>query len=385
MLEILLTAIVAFIVAFLAIPVVILIADKKKLYDIPDERKLHTHAIASLGGVGVFIGFLFAGLLCTNLTQSPEVRYFYAAAVLVFFIGLKDDIIALSATKKFVAQILAAAIIVHLGGIRIENMYGILGIGPLDAMIGVPLTYFVIILIINAYNLIDGIDGLSGSLGLMASLLFGTYFYLAKMHPYAAFSFSLSAALVGFLIFNYHPAKIFMGDSGSLLIGMVVSVLVLKFINVASDPAAALPIPSAVAVGISILIVPLVDTIRVFGNRIMRGRSPFSPDRNHVHHLLIDRGLGHSAVTLICVSSNILLVLVTYLTRSLGNTFLIIALFGTAFIALGMLYYTLPKRKLVIHRRYIINQARQQQKLANAKHSKVINIQTKETIQEQVH
>lgn len=385
MLEILLTAAVAFIVAFLAIPVVILIADKKKLYDIPDERKLHTHAIASLGGVGVFIGFLFAGLLCTNLTLSPEVRYFYAAAVLVFFIGLKDDIIALSATKKFVAQILAAAIIIHLGEIRIDNMHGVLGMGQLDAMIGVPLTYFVIILIINAYNLIDGIDGLSGSLGLMATLLFGTYFYLAHMHAYAAFSFSLSAALVGFLIFNYHPAKIFMGDSGSLLIGMIVSVLVLKFINVASDPATVLPIPSAVAVGISILIVPLVDTIRVFGNRILRGRSPFSPDRNHVHHLLIDRGLGHSAVTLICVSANILLVLITYLTRSFGNTFLIIALFATAFTALGILYYTLPKRKLVIHRRYILNQTRQQQKLANAAHSKVINIQTKEAVQEQAH
>ncbi|MBZ4188814.1 glycosyltransferase family 4 protein [Niabella beijingensis] len=384
MLEILVTAVVAFTVAFLAIPVVMLIADKKKLYDIPDERKLHTHAIASLGGVGVFIGFLFAGLLCLNFTNTPEIRYFFAAATLTFFIGLKDDLIALSATKKFVAQIIAAAIIIHLGGIRLESMHGFLGMETLDPMYGVPLTYFTIILIINAYNLIDGIDGLSGSLGLMATLLFGTYFLLAKMYPYAGFSFALSAALMAFLIFNYHPAKIFMGDSGSLLVGMVVSILVLKFIDVASQPGAALPITSAVAVGVSVLIVPLVDTIRVFGNRILRGRSPFSPDRNHVHHLLLDRGLGHSTVTLICVSANISLILITYLTRNFGNTALIIALFGTSFLALAFLYYTLPKRKLVIHRRYVVNQNRQQRAAPSAQ-SKVINLQTKEKVQDKVH
>lgn len=386
MLEILLIAPVAFIVAFLAIPVVILIADKKKLYDLPDERKLHTHAIASLGGVGVYVAFIFSGLLCINFTEAPEIRYFFAAATLIFFIGFKDDIIALSATKKFVAQIMAAAIIIHLGGVRIESMYGVLGIETLDPMFGVPLTYFVIVLIINAYNLIDGIDGLSGSLGLMMSLLFGTYFLLAGMHAYAAFSYALSAALVAFLIFNYHPAKIFMGDSGSLLIGVVASILVLKFINVASQPDALLPITSAVAIGISVLIVPLIDTIRVFGNRIVRGRSPFSPDRNHVHHLLLDRGLSHSMVTLICVSSNIVLVLITYLTRSLGNTFLILALFGTSFAAITVLFYTLPKRKMVIHRRYIVNQNRiKQQKLSASGHSKIINLQTKEQVQEHVH
>ncbi|WP_300602903.1 MraY family glycosyltransferase [Niabella sp.] len=360
-----------------------LIADKKKLYDIPDERKLHTHAIASLGGVGVFVGFLFAGLLCINFSNAPEMRYFLAAATLTFFIGLKDDIIALSATKKFVAQIIAAAIIIHLGGVRLESMHGVLGMETLDPMYGVPLTYFTIILIINAYNLIDGIDGLSGSLGLMATLLFGTYFLLAKMYPYAAFSFSLSAALMAFLIFNYHPAKIFLGDSGSLLVGMVVSILVLKFIHVASEPGAALPITSAVAVGVSVLIVPLVDTIRVFGNRILRGRSPFSPDRNHVHHLLLDRGLGHSTVTLICVTANISLILITYLSRNFGNTALILALFGTAFVALAILYYTLPKRKLVIHRRYVVNQANKE-RLSAPSQSKVINLQTKEKIQDRI-
>ena len=375
MLEILITAIISFIVAFIAIPVVILIADKKKLYDIPDERKLHTHAIASLGGIGIFLGFIFSTLLSINFAQHTDFQYFYASAFIIFFIGLKDDIIALSATKKFVAQIIAAAIIIHLGGIKIESLYGIAGINELPDTYGTPLTYVTIILIINAYNLIDGIDGLAGSLGLMASLLLGTYFYFAGMYAYSAFSLALSGSLMAFLIFNYHPAKIFMGDSGSLLIGMTLSILVLKFISVASVPTAAFPVESAVGVGIAILIVPLVDTIRVFSIRMLKGRSPFSPDRNHIHHLLIDRDFGHSSVTFICVVSNIILISIAYSFRFLGNFIVVSILFALAFVIMGLLYFTLPKRKMVIHRQYVLNQKR------NEKHtSKVINLNTKEAI-----
>lgn len=375
MLEVLITAIISFIVAFLAIPVVIHIANKKKLFDVPDERKLHTHAIASLGGVGIFLGFMFSSMLMINMTANPEFKFFLSATFMLFFVGLKDDLVLLSATKKLIVQILVAAIIIHLGGIRIESLYGIAGLEALDPMIGIPLTYVTIILIINAYNLIDGVDGLAGSLGLMFSLLLGTYFYFAGMYAYSAFSFSLSAALLAFLIFNFNPAKIFMGDSGSLVVGMIASILVLKFINVASSPNAVIPVTSAVAIGISLLIIPLVDTIRVFAVRMFNGRSPFSPDRNHVHHLILDRGNTHSSVTLLCVSANIILIMATYLLRGLGNTVLIIGLFTICFSILGYLYFTLPKRKMVIHRRFIINRAREQEMKTR---SKVIDLNTKE-------
>ncbi|MFV0606955.1 MAG: glycosyltransferase family 4 protein [Niabella sp.] len=378
MLEILITAIISFVVAFLAIPVVIQIADKKKLYDIPDERKLHSHAIASLGGIGIFLGFAFSSLLTLNIASHQEFQYFLAASFIIFFIGLKDDLVLLSATKKFIAQIAAAAIIIHLGGIQIESFYGLGGMEELDSMIGIPLTYITIILIMNAFNLIDGIDGLAGSLGLIVTLLGGTYFYFSNMFDYAAFSFAMAASLLAFLIFNFNPAKIFMGDSGSLLIGTIASILVLKFINVAGSPQAALPIASALAIGISAIIIPLVDTIRVFAIRIVKGRSPFSPDRNHVHHLLLDKGLGHSTVTITCVAATILLVITTYLTRFFGNTFLVIALFGTCFITLGYLYFTLPKRKMVIHRQYLVNKAREERLRTQ---SKVINLTTKEEMQ----
>ncbi len=379
MLEILFTAITSFIVVSVAMPVVIYIADRKKLYDVPDERKLHTHAIASLGGVGIFLGFMFSCMLVLDIQNNPEFKYFLSAAFMIFFIGLKDDLVLISATKKFIAQIIVAAIIIHLGGIRIESFHGIFGIDSVDASIGVPLSYITIILIINAYNLIDGIDGLSGSLGLMFSLLLGTYFYFSGMYTYAAFAYSFSTALLGFLIFNYHPAKIFMGDSGSLLVGMVASILVLKFINVASSPTAVIPITSAVAIGISLLIIPLADTIRVFTVRMFNRRSPFSPDRNHVHHLLLDRGLGHSTVTLICVSANILIIMLTYWFRFLGDAILITSLFALCFAVMGYLHFTLPVRRMVINRRFIINRTLQQQQMKTR--SKVIDLNTKEELQ----
>lgn len=352
MLDVLLTASVSFIITFLAIPVVLQIADKKKLYDIPDERKVHTHAVASLGGVGIFGGFLLASLLSIQGYLNPEFQYFFAAALVIFFLGLKDDLIVLSASKKFIGQMVAASILIHLGDIRLDSMHGLFGFDALPEGFALALTYFTIIVIINSFNLIDGIDGLAASLGTLTMLIFGTYFYMIDYQAYALLAYSLAGSLVAFLIFNHHPAKIFMGDSGSLMIGLVNSILVIKFINVASDASVVVPIQSAAAVGISILIVPLFDTLRVFAIRIFNGRSPFTPDRNHIHHMLLSKGLGHAAVTLICVSANITFVALAYAGRSLGSTYLLLLMCAIGFAAIGLLYYSSQRRKqLVVTRR----------------------------------
>src|SRR5690606_20623805 len=205
-----------------------------------------------------------------------------------------DDLVVLSASKKFIGQVVAASIIIHLGGIRLDSMYGLFGFDDVPEAFSLAMTYLTIIVVINSFNLIDGIDGLAASLGIMTMLVFGTYFFMAGYQAYALLAYSLCGSLVAFLIFNHHPAKIFMGDSGSLMIGLINSILVIKFINVASDSSVVVPIASAAAVGISILIVPLVDTLRVFGIRIFKGRSPFSPDRNHIHHMLLSKGLSHA-------------------------------------------------------------------------------------------
>ena len=208
--------------------------------------------------------------------------------------------------------------------------------------------YLTIIVVINSFNLIDGIDGLASSLGILTMLVFGTYFFAIDQQAYALLAFALAGSLVAFLIFNHHPAKIFMGDSGSLMIGLVNSILVIKFINTAGSPAVSIPIGSAAAIGFSILIVPLLDTLRVFGIRILKGRSPFTPDRNHVHHLLLDRGLNHAAVTFTCVGINVFFIVLAYLGRSLGPTYLLLIIISLAFTGLGLLYYQKPRRTMVI-------------------------------------
>lgn len=349
MLDILLTASVAFIITFLAIPVILQVAEQKKLYDIPDERKIHTRQVASLGGVGIFGGFLLASLLSIQGYLNPEFQYFFAAALVIFFLGFKDDLMILSATKKFIGQIIAASILIHLGGIRLDSMHGLLGFNELPEAFSLALSYLTIIVVINSFNLIDGVDGLAAGLGILSMVVFGSYFFTIDFQAYALLAFAMAGSLIAFIIFNHFPARIFMGDSGSLMIGLVNAILVIKFINVADAPFVSLQIPAAVAVGFAVLIVPLLDTLRVFSIRILNGRSPFTPDRNHVHHLLLDRGFGHAAVTAICVGLNIALIGLAWLGRGMSSNYLLLILLILAFSGLGFLYYKNSRqRRLVV-------------------------------------
>jgi UDP-GlcNAc:undecaprenyl-phosphate/decaprenyl-phosphate GlcNAc-1-phosphate transferase len=345
MLDVLLTGSVSFIITFLSIPVVMRVAEQKKLFDVPDARKLHTKPIASLGGVGIFCGFFMSALLSISNQVNPEFQYFLAAAIVIFFLGIKDDILVITPFKKFLGQVMAAAIVIHLGHVRIDSMYGFMGINELPEAFSLGISYVTIILIINAYNLIDGVDGLAGTLGLLTMSVFGSYFYLAHMPAYSLLSFAMGGSLLAFLIFNYNPAKIFMGDSGSLMLGLINAILTIKFIQVAGSPVAALPIESAVAVGVAILMVPLTDTLRVFGIRMLQGRSPFSPDRNHIHHLFLDRGMNHKYVTFSCLLLNISFIAFAYYGRSLGPTLLLLAMAATSLgLLASLIYFKKPVR-----------------------------------------
>ena len=337
MLNVILTGSLAFVITFLAIPAIMRVAEEKKLFDLPDSRKLHTTPIASLGGVGIFLGLFLSCLLTITTNQNSEIKFVFASGMVVFFLGLKDDILVISALKKFLGQIAAAAILVHLAGIRIESMHGILGLGTLPEPISYLISYATIIVIVNAYNLIDGVDGLAGSLGLMTTSLFGVYFFAANMPAYSLMAFAMAGSLLAFLVFNFNPAKIFMGDSGSLLLGLVNAILVIKFIAVADAPGAPIPVASTVAVAVSILIVPLLDTLRVFSIRLAKGRSPFIPDRNHIHHLLLDRGMNHRYVTVTCVGLNAAFIVMAYFGRELGSNLLLILMFVASAAFIGML------------------------------------------------
>ena len=339
MFNVVLTASVSFIITFLAIPAIIKIAEHKKLYDLPDARKLHNRQITSLGGIGIYGGFFLASLLAISGQTNPEFQYFFAAATVIFFLGIKDDLMVLTATKKFIGQVIAAAILIHLGGIRIDSMHGLFGINELPEAFSLALSYITIIVITNAFNLIDGVDGLAGTLGMLTMSVFGAYFLYVGMIAYGLMAFALAGSLLAFLIFNYNPAKIFMGDSGSLVLGLINAILAIKFITVADDPMVSYPIQSAVSVGFAILMLPLTDTLRVFSIRIFRGRSPFSPDRNHIHHLLLDRGLNHKYVTLACLLLNMMFISLAYFTRAMGPTYVMMTIMAVSFLGLGMLIY----------------------------------------------
>jgi UDP-GlcNAc:undecaprenyl-phosphate/decaprenyl-phosphate GlcNAc-1-phosphate transferase len=332
-----LTGTVSFVFTFLAIPPIMKVAREKKLYDLPDARKLHTKPIASLGGVGIFIGFFLTTLLTIN-NQHTEFQFFFASAIVIFFLGLKDDILILSASKKFIGQLAATAILVHLGNVRIDSLHGFLGFNHVPELVSYLISYATIIVIVNAYNLIDGVDGLAASLGVMTMSIFGIYFFMADLQLYALLAFGMMGSLLAFLYFNYQPAKIFMGDSGSLLLGLVNAILVIKFITIADSPSSGWPLASSAAIGFSILVVPLLDTLRVFSIRIAKGRSPFSPDRNHIHHLLLDRGLNHRYVTFSCVGLNGAFIAMAYFGRTLGPNWLITIMVGICYALIGVLF-----------------------------------------------
>jgi UDP-GlcNAc:undecaprenyl-phosphate/decaprenyl-phosphate GlcNAc-1-phosphate transferase len=334
----------AFLITYFAIPVIIQIAKEKKLYDEPDERKVHKAVIPTLGGLGIFAGFVIATLMGVP-TNSFELQFIMVAIMVIFFIGIKDDILVITASKKFIAQLIAAGIIIKFAGLQIHNMHGFFGMGEIPRIAAIALTIFAVIVITNSFNLIDGVDGLAGSLGLLTSLVFGLYFYITGYLMYSIMAFALSGSLVAFLIYNFSPAKIFMGDTGSLLIGLVNSIFVIKFIDVAQT--ARVPIQASPAIGFAILIVPLFDTLRVTGMRILKRRSPFSADRNHIHHFLLDYGLSHKMISILCVTVNILFIALALSLKRMGTTIVAGALATAAISFIGIIYYKRPKRRYI--------------------------------------
>ncbi|HTB06244.1 MAG TPA: MraY family glycosyltransferase [Bacteroidia bacterium] len=304
----------------------------KNLLDVPgDLRKLHTKSIPTMGGVMIFAGTIFSFMLllpsiANTLKSDAEANlvisdssYLIAALMVLFFIGIKDDIIGTAAIFKLLGHILVAMILVLMGNIRITGFHGLFGVYTIPYWGSVFLSIFTYVVIINAINFIDGIDGLAAGIGILGSLSFGIWFAFANSPVLAALAFALCGALTGFLIYNFSPAKIFMGDSGSLVIGLILCVLGIKLIEY--DPA---QLPSSV-VGISrplfvmgVLAYPLLDTLRIVIYRILKGMSPLAADRNHIHHALLDMKLNHRQVSLILYSFTFTITGLSVLVSGIG-------------------------------------------------------------------
>jgi len=310
----------AFLIAIFAVPSIVRVAHLKNILDQPNNRTIHESLTPRLGGLAVFAGFMSALTIFTDLNNG--VQQLLAGCIILFFIGLKDDLISISALKKFAVQLLATGIVMFMADIRITSFQGIFGIGELQIGISYGFTFLVIIGITNAVNLIDGLDGLAGTIVLVIAATFGIYFYLyggAAYGNYAAVAFCLMGGILGFLRYNFYKATIFMGDTGSLLCGFIVSVLAIQFIEMRM-------IPASPAVALGILFVPLFDTVRVSLIRMMKGSSPFIPDRNHIHHRLLAMGFNQISTVVTLGLMNIIVILFVVKFAAWGNLNLLLAL-----------------------------------------------------------
>ena len=336
----------------LSIPSIINLAFKKRLFDNPNEqRKVHKRIIPNFGGIAIFTGFLFSSCLFIPSEILPEANLLMAGGLVLFMIGLNDDIVDLGPRIKFAAQAGSAFIIAYVADIRISNLHGFLGYGELEYYSSIVFTMVVIVGIVNAFNLIDGIDGLAASLGILLSVLYSYFFWQTGQTGWACLSIALTGSLLGFLIFNVTPARIFMGDSGSLLLGFVAVVLSIKFIDISASEQVRfglISINSTLGLVVAILIIPIFDTLRVFILRILRNRSPFKADNNHLHHRLLFIGFSHMQSTLILVIVNILFILMAVSLQDLNDTQLISTLILTIMIVNGLLslYISSYKRNL---------------------------------------
>lgn len=337
--------ILAFIIAYASIPTIVNVAREKGLYDVPNSRTSHKHKTPTLGGIAIFSGFIIASLAFSNSIQMPEAQYLVLGIIIIFLLGLKDDILILAAFKKLFGQIVAAVVITDLAGLRISNFHGFLGITQIDYHLSLYLTVFIIIVITNAFNLIDGIDGLSSGLGIVTLTSLGVWFYLNLYFSWSVYCFSMSGALIAFYRFNVFSIdkKIFMGDTGSMLIGFLTAVCIIKFneLNLISD----LPfyVASSPAVSIALLVIPLFDTLRVFTIRIAKGLSPFNPDKRHLHHILLDLGLKHRHASIILIHFNLLVTIFAFLLSNILGIFTLTSL--VLFIALIFTYIAWKIRK----------------------------------------
>lgn len=283
---------IASLVVFLIHPRLVKIAKMKQIVDNPNARKLNKVPVPVLGGVGVFFGLMFGLGVAGYYVQNMEIQFELIIAMMVMlYTGVGDDIMDISPTARFALQICTVCMMMFLCGIYIDNFHGLWNIYRLPVAVAVVLTLVSGVGIINSINLIDGVDGLCSGYGMFASLLFGICFVRMGDMSYAVLAFSMFGALIPFMMHNMFGAKykMFLGDGGSLVLGFICSLYVMRIIQSGSDHITG----STVSFTLAVMAIPVFDTLRVMTARMLKGRSPFSADKTHLHHMFIGLGFSH--------------------------------------------------------------------------------------------
>ncbi|MBU2900548.1 undecaprenyl/decaprenyl-phosphate alpha-N-acetylglucosaminyl 1-phosphate transferase [Maribacter dokdonensis] len=351
----------SFLLTYLTIPKIIKIVEYKRLMDDPNKRSSHSSKTPTLGGVSFYYTLVFVLFFIHGRDLLDEAIYIIPGLTILFMTGLKDDLVVISPGAKLIAQVIAVAFILVNPSFTIHSFNGFLNIFEIPYYLYLIIAGFIMITIINSYNLIDGIDGLASVVGIVILTIYTTIFYTTGEYFFALISVSLNACLLAFFGFNISSErKIFMGDTGSLIVGFIISVLTLKFLALTPDAYVGLPflLENAPLIAISILIVPLFDTARVFAIRIANKRGPFSPDRNHTHHVLIDFwGLSHKQASFIIGCFNLVFVVLFIVLGSKAENLGMVIFLVSAIIILAYIFFkynynfTTLKQKILLRRK----------------------------------
>ena len=332
--QILLIGGTSFLITFFIFPIFISYLNGRGFGIEPGGRKVHKDNAPAMGGIPIFIGVCITLFIWLPFGILKDVKYIIGALLVMLIIGLRDDLKSLSASLKLFGQIAAALVIIILCDIRLTSLYGIFGVGELDTVVSYLISLFTIIVVTNAFNLIDGIDGLSSSIAIIILGVFGLWFFLNDEMSFALMSFAFAGTLLAFLNFNWFPSKVIMGDTGSLLIGFFLSIITIKFIDLNhSLKGNQYAFDSSVGTAIALLIFPLADTARVFVKRIAKGKSPFKPDKKHFHHVLLRIfNNNHAKVTSTLIAVNITFVSLVFLLRDYPEQTVLPSVLALAFV-----------------------------------------------------
>jgi len=325
----------AFVVVMLGMPSLIQLAMQKNLLDEPlEDRKVHKRSVPRLGGVLVFIGTIFTTTLLVHPEGAEAISFLRlaAASIVLFFLGLKDDLTELDPIKKLTFQLLVGGILILGGGFVIDDFGGLFGLTTLAPIVAIPFSLFVYIVVVNAVNLIDGIDTLAGGYGLLIAIACTLWFQVTGQQDYATLCLALAGSLCGFIVFNITPARIFLGDSGSLILGMFIYVMATSIMQTPGEQVPAMWSHRSLPVlAMTTLSYPLVDTLRVFTLRALKRQSPFHADRNHLHHRLLHLGMTHLQAALFIHAYTASMVMLGFSIPEMEPTLAFFLLLGAAF------------------------------------------------------
>ena len=332
----------SFLITYLAIPTIIKISRRKNLMDEPGARSSHLRKIPNLGGIAVFFSLgVCAPIFAYELFD--RYKFLFASFIILFFVGVMDDIMVLRAYKKLIAQILVSALMVIGSDVRIRSLFGLFGVDEINYYFSILFSIVTFIILINAFNLIDGIDGLAGGYTVVTSALFGISFFRlgSNNDPLVILCAIIIAATVGFLIYNLsnkRSNKIFMGDTGSMILGFLLAFTGISFIDILIEKKEAVfyHLQSAPVIAVAILILPIVDTITVIITRLYHGKSVMSPDKNHIHHKLLNLGLTHRRSTAYIITYFLFIIFVAYFLRHIDVNQLLIVVMVLGFLGAYM-------------------------------------------------